>query len=130
MLVVDASAVADLLLGTSRAAAVRREIGDHSLHAPHLMAVEVTSVLGSFVRQEAIDLAIALRALHELDDLGVSWYEHDAVLERTLGLRDRLTTYDATYVALAEGVGAPLLTCDVRLARASGHRAEVRLIDG
>jgi predicted nucleic acid-binding protein len=59
----------------------------------------------------------------------VERYVHDALLLRIWELRMNLTAYDAAYVGLAEGLGAPLLTCDARLANAPGIRAVVELID-
>lgn len=64
----------------------------------------------------------------ELGELGIERYDHQPLLARTLDLRHALTTYDALYVALAEALEAPLLTCDSRLAAAHGHQADVRLI--
>lgn len=128
MLVVDASAVADLLLGTSRAAAVRAAIGDHTLHAPHLLSVEVASVLRRVLLSGQIDDAAAVRALAELGALGIQWYEHDVLLARCLELRHSVTLYDATYLALAEALRAPLVTCDAQLARSGAGRAVVELI--
>ncbi len=130
MLVVDASAVADLLLGTARSASVRVAIGDHTLHAPHLLSIEVTSVLRRLLLSGEIDEAVATRALTELDELGIEWYEHGVLLARSLELRHAVTSYDGMYVALAEALGAPLLTCDVHLARSGGGRAEFALIEG
>lgn len=49
----------------------------------------------------------------------------DPCLPRVWELRHNLSAYDALYVALAEGLGADLITCDARMGRASGHRAHV-----
>ncbi|MDO8390815.1 MAG: type II toxin-antitoxin system VapC family toxin [Actinomycetota bacterium] len=129
MLVVDASAIAELLLGTAKgrkvAAALRSA---SSLHAPELLGVEVASVLRGFVRSGDITPDDAQTALNDLADLGLEWYEHMPLLSRALELRDNLTVYDAVYIALAEGLNAPLLTCDAKLGRASGHRATAQLV--
>jgi predicted nucleic acid-binding protein len=62
-----------------------------------------------------------------LSDLPLSRYPHDVLLPRVWELRHNLTAYDAVYVALAEALDAPLLTCDRRLAAARGHHARVDL---
>lgn len=129
MLVVDASAVVELLLRTALGHAVADAIrADHTLHAPELLGIEVTSVLRALIRTKEIDASVAEQALSDLRALGIECYEHLPLLPRVLSLRDNLTAYDAVYVALAEGVGAPLLTCDTKVASAPGHRAEVLLV--
>ena len=67
-------------------------------------------------------------ALESLGDLGLVRHEHDVLLLRIWALRENLTSYDAAYVALAEGLKAPLLTLDKRLASAPGHRARIELV--
>lgn len=53
---------------------------------------------------------------------------HDALLHRCWQLRDNMTMYDAAYVALAEALGAPLLTADRRLSRATGARCDIEFV--
>jgi predicted nucleic acid-binding protein len=67
-------------------------------------------------------------ALQDLSDLALIRYPHDVLIERIWQLRDNLTAYDAAYVALAEALGAPLLTCDRKLASPAGHRACVEVV--
>lgn len=129
MLVIDASAAADLLLNTARAERVRSAIGVHGLHAPHLLSIEFTSVLRTVTRRGELGAAGALRALTELDELGIEWYEHLPLLPRCLARGESVSANDALYLALAEALAAPLLTCDVELARANGHVAEIVLIE-
>ena len=128
MLVVDASAIAELLVGTRLALPVRTALGDHGLHAPHLLSIEVTSAVRTLVRRGAIGLPDAERAVRELGQLGIEWYQHEPFLTRCLELRELLSAYDALYVALAETLDAPLLTCDRKLAGAAGHRATVVVV--
>ena len=131
MLVVDASAVVELLLSTPVGAQVAARLGpDHTLHAPDLLGVEVVSVLRRLHRLDQLAAADSDRALVDLRALGIASYEHEPLLGRALALRDSLTAYDATYVALAEALGAPLLTCDRKLAGSSGHGADVVLVGG
>ena len=129
MLVVDASAAIELLLSTPLGRQVAREIGlEHTLHAPDLLGVEIVSVLRRLIAAGEIDATIAERVLADLAALGVETYEHAPLLERMLALRKNLSSYDAAYVALAEGLGAALLTCDEKLARAPGHGATVTIV--
>ena len=130
MIVLDASSVIELLLNTDRGAALASLLADPatSLHAPHLMAVEVAQVLRRFAGSGAIAAEVAAGALADLSDLDVVRYEHEPFLGRVWELRENVTAYDAVYLALAEALGAPLLTCDARLAAAPGHGAEVRVV--
>jgi predicted nucleic acid-binding protein len=67
-------------------------------------------------------------ALAAMADFPLIRYQHDLLLPRIWELRHNLTAYDAAYVALAEALGAPLLTRDRRIAAAPGHRARVELV--
>lgn len=97
------------------------------LHAPHLLDVEVAQVLRRYVRDRTLSEQRAREALEDLDDLPLNRYPHDFLLTRVWDLRATLTAYDAVYVALAEVLGAALLTCDRKLAAASGHSASVEV---
>ncbi|MEW5851701.1 MAG: type II toxin-antitoxin system VapC family toxin [Myxococcota bacterium] len=130
MIVVDASAVVEFILGTFRAPAVGRRIMAplETLHAPHLLDLEVASVLRRHVAAGTLDPARALLGFRNLADLGVIRHAHDALLPRIWGLRHNATASDAAYLALAETLGAPLVTCDAKLLGVSGHVARVDLI--
>jgi predicted nucleic acid-binding protein len=130
MIVLDASAVLELLLRSKRSAAVVRHIAseEETLHAPHLLDLEVAQVLRRFCTTEALDPQRAWTALRDLRDLDIERYAHEPMLERIWELRANVTAYDAAYLALAEALGARLLTCDARLARATGHRAHIELV--
>lgn len=130
MIVLDASAVIELLMRTATGASVERRIADadESLHAPHLMSVEVSQVLRRLVLDRTLSPRRAHQALEDLADLPVDRYAHEPLLERMWALRSNLTAYDATYVALSEALDAPLLTADRRLAAAPGHRARIELV--
>ncbi len=67
-------------------------------------------------------------ALQDFAEIALLRYPHDILLERIWQLRNNLTAYDAAYVALAEALEAPLLTCDRKLASAPGHRARVEVL--
>ena len=98
------------------------------LHAPHLLDVEVAQVLRRLERAGAVGERRAGEALDDLRALRLVRHEHLPLLTRAWALRHNLSAYDALYVALAEGLGAPLLTLDRRLADAPGHGAEVRVV--
>lgn len=124
MLVLDASAVVELLLGTSRALAVidRLEDETHTIHAPHLIDVEVLGVLRRLALRGVISAAAAARALDDYRDLGIERHAHEPLLERAWAIRENVTAADAMYVALAEALPARLLTFDARLLNAPGLR--------
>ena len=130
MIVVDASVVIELLLQTADAPRIASDIlsGRETLHAPHLMDVEVAQVVRRYAVRGEISAEHGREALAILPLLPVSRYPHVPLLSRMWQLRDNLTAYDAAYVALAEGLGAPLMTRDGRLANAAGHTADVRVI--
>jgi predicted nucleic acid-binding protein len=129
VIVLDASAVVELLLGTAVGRTVASRIADPSqaLHVPHLIDLEVAHALRRYVREGDLDPAAALVALAVLRDLDLERHSHEPLLDRVWALRDNLTAYDAVYVALAEALETTLLTCDFRLARAPavGARAEL-----
>jgi predicted nucleic acid-binding protein len=133
MLVVDASAVAELLLARPAGAAVARALRDHDfdLHAPHLLDVELLSVLRRLVAAGDATAGRADEAVTDLLDLPIERYGHHILTPRIWELRDNFSAYDATYVALAESVadeGASLVTSDARMARAAGAHTSVPVI--
>ncbi len=130
MIVVDASALLEALLRTPAAEVVERRLFDsrETLHAPYLLDVEVAQVVRRYARQGDIDADRGQAVLADLADLPLQRYPHAFLLPRVWELRNNLTAYDAVYVALAEALGAPLLTRDKRLAAAAGHHARVELV--
>jgi predicted nucleic acid-binding protein len=130
VIVADASAIVELVLGTRLGEQVARRLAQPNvtLHAPHLVRLEAVLAIR---RAEALGDASAARSQQALEDLSalqVERYAHEVFLRRIWQLRANLTAYDASYVALAEALDAPLLTCDGRLARAPGNEAVVELI--
>ncbi len=131
MIVLDASVVVDLLLGIQpHARAITARVRDEApdLAAPHLMDAEVGQVLRRFVLAGRVDGTRAELALEDLAALPLVRYPHARLLPRALELRDNATVYDALYLALAEGLGAPLLTRDAALGEVPGVRARVEVI--
>ena len=130
MIVVDASAVLELLLSTPAGQAVAERIAasGHGLHAPHLLDVEIAQALRRFAQQGKLAETDAVEAINDLRDLDLKRHAHEPLLDRVWQLRQNLSAYDAVYVALAEVLDAPLLTCDVRLTRAPGAARRVELV--
>ena len=130
MIVLDASAAIEWLLQTSAGRRVEQRIFSHSesIHAPHLLDVEVIQVLRRLVRERVVPIPRADQAITDLSDLRINRYPHVLLLPRIWQLRHNLSAYDAAYVALAEEIGAILLTRDRRLASASGHSARIQVL--
>ncbi|HWC38211.1 MAG TPA: type II toxin-antitoxin system VapC family toxin [Acidimicrobiales bacterium] len=131
MIVVDASVVVTALAdnGADGEELRSRLQADGDLHAPEVLDLEVAAVLRRLVVMErALGPRRASRALEDLADLPVERYSHRPLLGRVWALRHNLPAYDAAYVALAEALGAVLLTADRRLARCPGLRCELELV--
>lgn len=79
-------------------------------------------------RGGALDLRRAALALTDLVELPLRRAPHRPLLARCWELRENLTVYDATYVALAEVLDAVLLTADERLANSPGPRCEIEVL--
>ncbi len=128
MLVVDTSAVLGALVGgpPDRPLVDRLSSGG-DLCAPHLLDVELLHALRRLVIGGQLSEDRAADARDDFAALAVDRYDHVALADRTWELRHNLTAYDATFVALAELLDAPLVTFDGRLARAAGHHATVEL---
>ena len=129
VIVLDASAAIDWLLQTSAGQRIEQRIfsQNESLHAPHLLDLEVGQVLRRLVREGAVSAHRADQAIEDLLDLRMTRYPHFVLLPRIWQLRHNLSAYDAAYVALAENLGARLLTRDARLASVSGLTASIEL---
>jgi predicted nucleic acid-binding protein len=130
MMVLDASALVELLLGTRVGRSLATRIGDPatSLHVPHLADVEVAQTLRRYVREGELDAASGAAALDDLGALDLQPHSHEPLLGRVWALRQNLTAYDAVYVALAEALDTKLVTCDRRLAGAPGMARRVELV--
>ena len=127
-IVIDASALAEVVVRSQRAPAVEAAFGGEDLRAlADLIGAEVLSVLRGWLLRSMIDETTAARGVANLVSAPVRRYV-TAGLEREIwALRPNVTTYDATYVALARVVGCPLLTVDRRLAAAPQLGVEVRV---
>jgi len=131
VIVVDASALLEGLLRVSPAGdVVEKRIfeADQTVHVPHLLDLDVTQVLRRRALHGLMTVPRCRQALDDLTNLTLYRYPHDFLLPRVWELRDNVSAHDAIYVALAEYLGAPLLTRDRRLANAPGHAARIDLI--
>jgi predicted nucleic acid-binding protein len=117
------------LLQTSAGQHIEKRIYSRgeTLHAPHLLDLEVTQVLRRLALQRVISAHRADEAVRDLLDLRITRYPHQVLLPRIWQLRHNLSAYDAAYIVLAENLRAPLVTRDARLASASGHAAPVEV---
>lgn len=128
MLVVDTSAVLDALVARAPSPGLTQRLArDGDLHAPHLIDLEVLqglrrlNTLGGLSDERAADARL------DFDDLALIRYPHLGLSDRIWELRHNMSAYDAAFVALAESLDAPLVTCDARLDRAAGHEASIEL---
>lgn len=131
MIVLDASAVLDLLLNLEpHAASIRRRVFEEApgLLTLHLLDAEVGQVLRRHVRRNELSVSRAKAALDDLTALPLQRYPLLPLLNRAFELRDNATVYDALYIVLAESTEAPLLTRDARLAAVPGHSAIIEVI--
>ena len=119
----DASAAIDWLLQTAAGKQIETRIYSRgeSLHAPHLLDLEVAQVLRRLVREGAVSGPRADQAIQDLFDLRVTRYPHFIFLPHIWRIRDNFSAYDAAYVALADKLGATLITRDTRLASAAAR---------
>jgi predicted nucleic acid-binding protein len=131
VIVVDASALLEFLLQTSIGARVEARLfrDADELHAPHLLDAEIVQGLRRFVRTGEVTSGRADEAIADFTDLDLHRHAHLDLLGRAWRLRDNITAYDAMYVALAEAIDAPIVTCDAPLAKAPGHQARIEVIE-
>lgn len=131
MLVVDTSAALDALAARDPAAGlVERLAGDGDLHGPHLIDTELLRALRRTAARREISDERAADARTDLAELTIVRYPHAPLSDRVWELRDDLTACDAAFVALAEALEVPLITCDAALAAAPGHGARIELFGG
>lgn len=129
MIVVDASVLATSLGDDGPDGdRARARLRGERLTAPELVDLEVASVWRRQVTAGAMDDRRAILALTDLRALPLRRTPHRPLLARCWELRGNLTIYDAAYVALAEALGALLLTGDGRLARASGPTCTIEAL--
>jgi predicted nucleic acid-binding protein len=128
MLVIDASCLYDVVVDGVGAEAIRGRLTAETDHAaPHVIDVEVLGTIRRDRMLGRLDPTAAAQALEDLHAWPGERFGHRPLLARAWELRDRVRTWDAMYVALAEALDAPLLTLDARLARVVGLRCAVEI---
>ena len=129
MIVLDASAAVDWLLQTPAGAQIGRRIlaRGESLHAPHLIDLEIVQALRRLTTDGTITARRADESIQDLRALRINRYPHFVFLPWIWLHRNNFSAYDACYVALAEKLGATLITRDGRLASAARHAAKIEL---
>ncbi len=129
MIVVDASALIEMLFGSPVGKRVLRTIRQNraALLAPELLQVETLQVLRRVVRAKELSLSRAEEALQDFRDMPIKFFPHVSLVNRIWELKGNFTAYDAAYIALAEQLKAKLLTTDSAIANASGklHQAKI-----
>lgn len=129
MLVVDAGVLFEVVAGTAEAGHLRDRLAeDEEQFAPHLIDVEVFGVIRKYRELGLLDATGARQAVEDLRDWPGERAGHRRFLERAWELRASVRGHDAMYVALAEALGATLLTTDARLARAAGPRCAIEVV--
>jgi predicted nucleic acid-binding protein len=130
VIVPDASVVVNALLDSGRDGALAREVMMESAerHAPHLLDVEVTSVLRRWVNAGRLTPDVATSTIADLRDLDVIRHDHALLLEQAITLRNTVSAYDAMYVALADLIGADLVTADGPLSRGAAAHCRIRFL--
>lgn len=129
-MIMDTSAAIELLLRTEKGDRVFELISseDAELHAPHLLVTEVVQVLRRQVRSGLLDVSRAAESLSIFSELGIQFHDHLPLMARTWQLRENVSAYDATFIALAESLHQPLITADERLRNAPGIGTDVVVI--
>jgi predicted nucleic acid-binding protein len=130
VIVVDASVVIEFLLNTDASPRVAKRLFDRgeTLHAPHLVDLEMAQVFRRYERAGALPATRAESAFEDLHDMAIVRYPHDFLLPRVWTLRRNVTAYDAVYLALAEALDATLVTRDAALGSVKNHSARVEVL--
>lgn len=131
MIVADASVVVDMLLGAgSRAGAslARRFAFQEAICAPHLVDAEVGQALRRLALQGDISAGRARASLNYFANLPIRRFSHTALLSRAFAFRFNVTVYDGLYLALAEALAVPLVSCDRALRDVPGCMATVEIL--
>jgi predicted nucleic acid-binding protein len=131
VIVVDTSAMVEYLVASdAMTVAITKVVTSAPVAAPHVLDLECASALRRLVRGGVLDRHDASVALGTLRDLRLARHAHTSLLPRIWQLRDNMGPYDAAFVALAEALGAPLVTVDSKFQGVPGLRCEVRNLRG
>ena len=129
MIVIDASVMANVVGddGPTGDAARARLAAAGAASAPDLVDVEVVSVLRKRWLAGTLSVQRFKSAVIDLMDLPLIRYPTAQLMIRAYELRGNVTPYDATYVALAEGLDCTLLTADSRLSRTPAITCQIEV---
>jgi len=128
VIVVDSAAVVDGLTAVKGTDELRAHLTDEDLHAPTLLDFEIVSALRGLTLAGHLSPARAEDLLTDFADLPIQrWPSADVLRRRAFQLRDNVSSYNAAYVVLAEALDCPLVTRDARLARSTGHAAQIEV---
>jgi predicted nucleic acid-binding protein len=130
MLILDASCLYEVVIGTRLGEQVRVRMKDDDVAAPHVIDVEVLSAIRRQHMTGRIDATLARQAVDDLRDSPIERYSHRLLLDRAWDLRNNVRGWDAFYVALAEALDGALLTLDRPLGGAPGLRCKVEVLEG
>lgn len=130
MIVLDASAAVELVLSTAAGAGVAQRLTGQRIHAPAHLDLQVASAVRRAVLRDLITDHEGLTAIDDFQSLAVRRWSLPLLLDRSYALRATHSVADSFYLALAEGLSAPLISADARLHRSHGHEASVELISG
>ncbi len=119
-IVVDSSALVEVLVQRERADAVRQVVGDTEMVAPDVINPETLSTLRRLERIGQLPTGRARQALHDLVSVPLRRFPTLPLLPAVWDLRGGVTAYDACYVVLARDLECPLVTADRKLSRAPG----------
>jgi predicted nucleic acid-binding protein len=125
VIVLDASAAVLALVNDGDA---RRRLASERVAVPHLVDAEIAHALRAQVQRGRIRTGDARSALVRWARLGIRRFGAVALLPRVWELRENVSAYDATYVALAEATDCELVTGDGRLARAPGPTCVITVV--
>ena len=130
MIVVDASALIELLTRSERGELVEARIlrASETIHAPALIDLEIAQVLRRYVASKQVPAHWPRMALDIAIAFPMTRYLHEPLMKRVWELKENVTAYDAAYIALAEALRAPLVTCDAKVGRTRGIHTTVEVI--
>jgi predicted nucleic acid-binding protein len=128
IVVIDASAMVDALVGNDPAPGLPAVLTEEELHAPALLDFEVASALRGHLLGARLEAVRASEALEDYGALTIERYNMTDLLADLIRLRHNFTVYDAAYIVLAQALDAPLVTVDGKLAEARRLGVDVQLL--